>query len=301
MLKEKQFVVVKWNPFTQKYYQSKGYFYTKRGEAFLVKIEDLLEGSHAKVSVVCDFCGEEYKKVYKDYFAQHENGDCCQNCQGQKSLKTGRQRYGEQYRGETLKEIAQKRYGVNNVAKSPEIQQRIRETNVERYGVENCLLLKESQNKGKQRAKTKEVKEKRKNTNLEKYGYEYGLSSPVVRNKIIQSYYKNGSQKTSQQQKQLQNVLNEIYGNCELNYPCGQCSLDCMVEINGIKIDVEYDGEYWHQDIQRDRKRDEFVKSQGYKIFRIRGSHTVPTFEEIKNKINILLTTNKHFIQLKVK
>lgn len=47
MLKENQFVTVKWNPYSQKYYQSKGYVFTKRGDEFQVKIEDLQEGSHA--------------------------------------------------------------------------------------------------------------------------------------------------------------------------------------------------------------------------------------------------------------
>lgn len=91
MLKENQFVTVKWNPYSQKYYQSKGYVFTKRGDEFQVKIEDLQEGSHAKVKVICDFCGKEYTKIYKDYFAQYKNGDCCKKCQGKKSLKTTEQ------------------------------------------------------------------------------------------------------------------------------------------------------------------------------------------------------------------
>ena len=68
--------------------------------------------------------------------------------------------------------------------------------------------------------------------------------------------------------------------------PCDKCSLDCVVCVEGFYIDVEYDGAYWHQDKQKDRRRDNFVKTQGYKIFRIRGDKkdNLPSEEQIKEK-----------------
>lgn len=291
MLKENQFVTVKWNPYSQKYYQSKGYVFTKRGDEFQVKIEDLQEGSHTKVKVICDFCGEEYTKIYKDYFAQHKNGDCCKKCQGKKSLKTTEQKYGVGFRGKKLKEIAQERYSVDNIAKSKEISDRIKNTNLEKYGATTCLTLPENREKMLQSFKNPEIMEKRIATNLAKYGTKFGLSSPEVRSKIINTLRKNNTAPTSSQQLEIYNILLEKFPTAQLNYPCGSCMLDCSVEINGVKIDVEYDGRYWHQDEQRDRRRDEFVKTQGYKILRIRGSHAVPTIGELMDRINFLLTT----------
>ena len=115
------------------------------------------------------------------------------------------------------------------------------------------------------------VKSKIKKTNLEKYGVENPGQSKVIKEKIAQSWYKNGSVKTSKPQIEIYEMLQQQYGNCELNYPCGRCSLDCVININGIKIDVEFDGSHWHDDPDYDRRRDEFVKSQGYKVLRIDG------------------------------
>lgn len=299
MLKENQFVLTTWNPSTQKYYQSKGYTYTHRGEEFSVRIEDLLQGSHARVTVVCDFCGEEYTKIYKDYFAQHKNGDCCVKCEGKKSLLATELKHGKGFRGEKLKELVKEKYGVSNIAKVPEIMDKIKETNTQKYGVENALLLSSSKELAKLNGWNEKARVKRENTNLEKYGSKYGLSSVDVRKKIFASYYTNSTQKTSTQQTKLYELLKEIYNNCELNYPCGNCSLDCFVEVNGVKIDVEYDGMFWHKGKEvRDRKRDEFIKSQGYKILRVKGSHNIPQKEEVVSSINFLVTTTHSFTQI---
>lgn len=50
-------VMVKWNSANKKWYESKGYIFTKWKEEFEVKVEDLSNGSHALVNVKCDCCG----------------------------------------------------------------------------------------------------------------------------------------------------------------------------------------------------------------------------------------------------
>ena len=42
--------------------------------------------------------------------------------------------------------------------------------------------------------------------------------------------------------------------------------MDIALFINQNKIDIEYDGWYWHQDKQKDIVRDNLIKRQGYKI-----------------------------------
>lgn len=298
MLKENQLIKTRWNPFTKKYYESLGYEYTGKNAELWVKIEDLPLNSHVRVEVICDFCGKEYSKVYKDYNLQHNGGDCCVDCEGVKSLKTGRERYGKNHRGETLREISLERYGVDNVAKLNEIQEKIRATNLERYGMSCALVDEKNHKKGIECSWSENSREKRKATNIEKYGHEWGLSCPDIREKINNSYYNNGTQKTSIPQIRLFELIKEIYGNCELNYPCGRCSLDCMVDVNGIKIDVEYDGKYWHQDEQRDRRRDEYVKSQGYKILRIIGNREIPAKEVLISSIQKLIENNLAFTKI---
>ena len=90
-----------------------------------------------------------------------------------------------------------------------------------------------------------------------------------------------------------------MYGNCELNYPCGRCLLDCMVIIDGMKIDVEFDGEFWHKNKEHaDRKRNYFVLSQGYKIIRILGNRAIPSKQEIENAVNQLIFEDKYLINI---
>ena len=75
-------VKVKWGSRNKKYYEKLGYEYTKQGDIFEVKIEDLLKGSSVKVDCVCDNCGANLKPSYKDYKRTvKENGKTyCNDC-----------------------------------------------------------------------------------------------------------------------------------------------------------------------------------------------------------------------------
>ena len=73
-----------------------------------------------------------------------------------------------------------------------------------------------------------------------------------------------------------------------LNLPCGTCALDVVVKFEHICINIEYDGSFWHQDQQKDRHRDEFVKTQGYKVLRIKSGKMIPGLTDLVNKIETL-------------
>lgn len=75
--------------------------------------------------------------------------------------------------------------------------------------------------------------------------------SDDIRKQVRESLHNNGTCPTSKKQIALNTMIQDIFGNCMLNYPCDQVSLDCMTIINGIKIDVEYDGWYWHKDTKK--------------------------------------------------
>jgi len=47
-------VMVNWHPRNKVWYENKGYFYTKIGDEFEAKVEDLMDGSNAEVDVKCD-------------------------------------------------------------------------------------------------------------------------------------------------------------------------------------------------------------------------------------------------------
>ena len=56
-------VMIKWEYKTKKWYESKGYIFTQWKDEFEVRVEDLQNGSHVKVNVLCDGCGELLKGV----------------------------------------------------------------------------------------------------------------------------------------------------------------------------------------------------------------------------------------------
>ena len=116
---------------------------------------------------------------------------------------------------------------------------------------------------------------------------------------MIETKCKNHSNPTSQPQIKLSYMLNKLFGNCALEVPCDRCSLDCVVDIDGVLIDVEYDGLYWHSDKQRDRRRDNFVKSKGYKILRVLGNKKdeMPTEKCLLESIETLLN-GRNYIEI---
>ena len=72
-------VIMKWNPSNKKYYEELGYVYTKMGDKFEVKVEDLTKGSNVKVECICDNCSKELPwsyKVYKKCVKEDEKTYC---------------------------------------------------------------------------------------------------------------------------------------------------------------------------------------------------------------------------------
>ena len=91
MLVDNQFVTLNWHPRNKSRLESLGYEYTGIGTPVLVKLEDVSRGSKVYVRVVCDYCGKEYTKKYKDYWMQHSNDcDCCIECVAKKRVETDR-------------------------------------------------------------------------------------------------------------------------------------------------------------------------------------------------------------------
>ena len=296
MLLGNEIIPMTWHPMNRKPYEEKGYVFTGFKTIFYPKVVDVVDcSSGAKIPVQCDYCGMIYYPTVRNYEKVHNRGekDCCVSCKGKKIKKTVQERYGvnnvvylETVR-EQMKETCMKRYGTESPLENDSIYQKTKESVYVHYGVDNC-------------SKVPEVVRKREATMREKYGYNYPLQNEEILKRSRETLYKNGSCPTSKKQIDLSKMLKEMYGNCELNYPCDKISLDCMLTIKGIKFDVEYDGWYWHKDKQNeDKRRDYFVESKGYKVLRIIAKKDIlPTKEQIEKEIKFLLTTNKKFSKI---
>ena len=64
-------VIIKWNAQNKQYFESKNYIYTKIGDEFEVKVEDLSISNKVKVNVECDGCGEKLKPMVWDNYITH--------------------------------------------------------------------------------------------------------------------------------------------------------------------------------------------------------------------------------------
>lgn len=247
---------------------SKGRLRIPKGTQIVVKTNDLSKGSHVLVRYACDYCNTEYEISYKDYLKGHDSelGDCCHKCEGIKYKRT-------------MKE----KYGTENVMEIPGMVERVKATNLERYGYDYHMQREEYQ---------KQYEE----TMLKRYGVRRALQNDKFKSKMISTWAANKTTPTSKPQLEIFKILCELYPNCcELEVPCDRCLLDCVVSKDNVKIDVEYDGKFWHQDADKDRRRDYFIQSRGYKILRIKGNtkDEIPSKEIIANAIDNLLSSKK--------
>ena len=88
MLIPQQKVLIRWTKNNKKKHEMLGYLFTGYGTEFEIDMEHLTEGSEFEISVICDYCHDEFKKKYKDYIKSKRktkvNLDCCKQCSGKK-------------------------------------------------------------------------------------------------------------------------------------------------------------------------------------------------------------------------
>ena len=121
MLVKNQKVKINWNGSIKKYYVEKGYPYTKIGDEFEVKVEDLAPKSQKYVLVSCDYCGIPFMKKYSEYNIRKEkhgmdDKDCCEDCIAYKREET-----------------CFNKYGVKNYSQVPEIAEKISQSRTKEF------------------------------------------------------------------------------------------------------------------------------------------------------------------------
>ena len=179
-----QTVKVRTNGMTCKHYREKGYEFEKCGDFIEVNVLDLPKSSNEKVKVICDVCGKEREMRYCRVVGNNEENKLitCGDkfCKHKKLEDTCTKKYGE---------------GIINVFQAEEVKNKIKDTNLERYGCMCVLQSEEIRNKGIQTLKEKyneditnvfqatEVKEKIKQTNLKNWGVEYATQSEEIKEK----------------------------------------------------------------------------------------------------------------------
>lgn len=288
--------------------------------SILVDIKDLPKTSRTKIQYKCDCCGEIRSIAYKDWIKRKyiELGDLCKDC----AIKI------------KLPQAMLDKYGYDNCANVPSIINKKKNTNLEKYSNEWSVASSKVRDNiastlldkygCKNPMENESVKQKMINTNKERYGGNSPSCSQEVRAKIIQtclekygavnpyqskeiqekarlSRCKNGNVPSSKPEKAVCDLLQDMYGvsNCYHNYPVGNLSLDCLLIVDNQRIDIEYDGFYWHKNREKqDRARNAVLMNEGYKIIRIKGNNrdTIPTKEQLQNAVDYLVKGNHHLV-----
>ena len=267
--------LLKWNNANKKRYMDLGYRFTQCGDEFEVDINDLSKSCTATITVRCDFCGKEYTKTYKEWRSRQDKDDIIDACSSYKcrSLKT--------------QQTNIKKYGCNCVFKNEDIKQKIKKSMMDIYGVEYTIQCPAS-------------KQKYHNTMRKKYGVDWYSQTDEFGNKYWQTRLANGHYPTSKVERIMCDMLISLYGNnAHPSYIYDRICMDCMIDVNGCKIDIEYDCQYWHKNRKKqDANRDAFVYQEGFKIIRIKGNYETPTIEELQEAIYYLCTTDNKYCEI---
>ena len=112
---------------------------------------------------------------------------------------------------------------------------------------------------------------------------------------IVKNYKKQKNKKggyISRKQIEIYEILKEDFHDAQLNYPiktkAGLYFAD--VGIPSLKLNLEYDSSYWHQDKVKDLKRDKNIKATGWNVIRIKE-------EQIK-QLNSQIQLRGYILQL---
>jgi hypothetical protein len=199
--------------------------------------------------IKCAVCGKEFEAL------KYREQKCCSGkCCGiyvanspnrmEKIKATKLERYGDEMyvNPDKARETCLKRYGVDNIFKSPEIKDKIKNMNLKTYGVEWTF-------------QSPVIKEKIKLTNLERYGVENPAQSSEIKLKIKDIMNeKYGVDNIFQHEE----TMNMIYANNIINYGT-KIPVNCE-ELQQQVIRKSYDKAY-HRNVDRLSDTHEFLFS----------------------------------------
>lgn len=88
----------------------------------------------------------------------------------------------------------------------------------------------------------------------------------------------------SKPQKRLYNIIKERYPEAEVEYPLKleNKTLWLDIALPSLKIDIEYDGEYWHNLNGGDEERDKLLKGVDWQIIRVKDKELEKFIEKFQ-------------------
>ena len=143
------------------------------------------------------------------------------------------------------------KYGVDNVFKLKEFQDKATETREKRYGgkytlSKDSILEPSARQNSIETNKSIEVIEKRKQTNIEKYGFPNPNQSLLVQQKIRKTKKKNNSFIKSKSEENLHKELTKLFNNVQTQFTSSSYPFACDFYIPDRQLYIELNATWTH-------------------------------------------------------
>jgi hypothetical protein len=202
MILDKEIEIVS-NAKNMAYYIGLGYKINGANQKFVIKVEHLSKGSQFKINAKCDFCGNEKKISFQNYFKNSkelkEDYCCCVKCALEKRKRTNKNLYSNEYytNYEKTKETNLIKYGFESPSKNEEIKEKIKnewkiktseeKDLINKKRIETCIQKYNFENV----SKINDIKEQKIKTSLKNWGFEHPTKNLYIKEKIKNENYKN--------------------------------------------------------------------------------------------------------------
>ena len=131
-------------------------------------------------------------------------------------------------------------------------------------------------------------------------GYKFEHFGDEIEIPVEKLSYGSNVNVSSKQEGEVFEILKHIYGD-KVDHSVVRYDfiLDYELNINDCKIDIEFDGWYWHKNsLERDRRRNYFLINRGYKVLRIRSNRILPKPQQIIECIDYSINSNHTYKEL---
>lgn len=218
----------------------------------------------------CPICGNEIKKWKGRNKGGYFKFCSCKCAQVDKNTR------------DKIKNTCLEKYGVDNAAKAKDIQSKMKNTCLKKYGTKNIFSSEIGKKKIKETLLKKygvenpqqnnEIKKKTKETLLKKYGITCGFQKCKKYN-------------VSKGELELYDFIKSIKPTAIHNDRKNIFPLELDIFLEENNIGIEYDGEYWHN-LPKMKKRDylknKICKEKGIKLIRVKEKDWKNNKEKVK-------------------
>jgi very-short-patch-repair endonuclease len=285
-------------------------------EKFNYEVKSLTEQSSKKICLKCDYCNSIYETSIKNRNNSYKKlpKDACVKCKYIKREEIGNNPFSRPEVKEKIRQKNIEKYGVESFTQSEEFKKKSKQTHLEKYGTDNYSKTDQfkQQYKGvclekygvENVSQLPEIRKRARQTTLERFGSEYFFTSDKCKQRVIDKYgVENVFQLESVKSKIIE-TNTEKYGyynpmkNKDIANLAGKKSLETKIKKGQV---ITVDGKLISE-ISKDSKAS---KSHFYKLYNTVGLDAALNYTGRKTNIELIiegiLTRNNIEFQGKVR